>query len=231
MLNNVCGKPPSAVPTGVRDPFSVGRHRLATAATATLMLAAGLWVTLPGGVAQAAAPGIGTLVLRSGEMPGFEVQGSPDVATSASRWVSVVEGEKGAQARRDIQVLRSLGFVDGAYVSLKNANPGRIGGSSALRFKTAADAARYKRTLFAQGIALQPRGTTRHPLRVGVAGALGFTTPGVGSRPAATSDTYFSSGRCLFEIGVLMNGRHPNTAAPVAVAARAIDQRTSSACR
>jgi hypothetical protein len=164
-------------------------------------------------------------------MPGFVVQGSPVIATSASRWVTVVEDEKGAQAGKDIQVLRSLGFVDGAYVNLKNANPGRIGGSSVLQFKTAAEAARYKRTLYAQGIALQPKGTTLHPLSVGVADALGFTAPGVGSRPAGTSDSYFSSGRCLFEIADLMNGRHPNTAAPVVVAAKAIDRRTKRACR
>jgi hypothetical protein len=231
MLNHGGRRLPSVAPHRARGRLPVRRHRLAVAASAPLMLAAGLCVTLPGGAAQAAIAGIRSLVLRSGEMPGFAVQGSPDVATSATRWVTVVEGEKGTQARKDIQVLRSLGFLDGAYVSLKNANPGRIGGSSALLFKTAADATRYKRTLYSQGIALQPKGTTLHPLSVGLAGAMGFTAPGVGSRPAGTSDTYFSSGRCLFEIGDLMNGRHPNTAAPVVVAARAIDKRTKSACR
>jgi hypothetical protein len=205
-------------------------HRRTAAAIAGAVVA--LAVGFCGGVAGA-TPTVTSLLIRSGEMPGFGVRGAPETATGASAWVTRVDAEKGAKARKDILALRAAGFVAGAYENLgpKNGATNKAGGSTVLLFKTAADAAKNVAKQYAQGVALQPKAATLHPLAVGLRGGRGFTAPGSGPHAAAASNAYFSSGRCLFVVGDFINGTHPNTAGPVLAAAKNVARRTATACR
>jgi hypothetical protein len=183
--------------------------------------------------AQAGATGLRTLLVRSGEMPGFAVTGMPQAATGATGWVTRVEAARGTEARHDVHALRSAGFVAGVYEHLgpTNGGTGRGAESTVLQFDSAADARKQVGTQYALGVALQPQGAPIHPLRVGITGARGFTTPGSGAQPAAASNAYFSSGRCVFVVGDYIVGTHPNTAAPVVTAAKKVDARVGRPCR
>ncbi len=195
--------------------------------------AAFLAVALPGGAAQAASLHLPSLLVRSGEMPGFVVRGAPEVATGAGQWVTLVEKESGSMARRDAQALRSAGFVAGAYENLgpKNGSTAGAGGSTVLLFKTAAEARRDVATQYSQGLAIQPTGAASHPLKLGIAGARGFTTPGSGPHPAAASNAYFATGRCLFVVGDFIDGTHPGTGPPVVTASKRVATRAAAPCR
>jgi hypothetical protein len=166
-------------------------------------------------------------------MPGFVVHGAPRSATGAARWVTHVDEETGAKARRDTRTLRSAGFVSGAYENLapKSGATNRAGGSSVLLFQTSAEARRYVAGQYSEGVALQPTGVVIRALKVGITGARAFTAPGSGSNPAGASNAYFSSGRCLFVIGDFIDGTHPSTAAPVVTASQRVDRRVGAACR
>jgi len=208
------------------------RRVFGATAVSAVALALALVVGIPFGSAAGASQGIKTLLVRSGEMPGFVVKGPPQVVTVASRWVTAVERETGSRAHRDVRTLRAAGFRAGAYENLRPKSGGsdKAAGASVLQFTTPSEARRFVTQEYSEGLALQPRGATIHRLKVGIAGARGFTVPGSGATPAAASNVYFSAGRCIFVVGDFIDGRHPNTGGPVVAAARSIDRRVGGAC-
>jgi hypothetical protein len=208
------------------------RRVLGATAVSAVALALALVVGLPVGSAAGASSGIKTFLVRSGEMPGFVVEGPPQFVTGASRWVTAVERETGSRARRDVRTLRAAGFRAGVYENLRPKSGGsdKAAGASVLQFNTPTEARRFVTPEYSEGLTLQPRGATIHPLKVAIAGARGFTVPGSGATPAAASNAYFSAGRCVFVVGDFIDGRHPNTGGPVVAAARSIDRRVGDAC-
>jgi hypothetical protein len=218
---------------GLRRRHRVGpvSYRLGLAASGTLVVA--LALGLPANAAHASSSGIRTLLVRSGEMPGFVVHGPAESAIGATPWVTHVEDEAGNKARKDAGALRAAGFVAGAYVNLrpKSGVTGRAGESSVLEFRTTTDATKYVAKFYAQGVAIQAKGAKLSTLKVGIAGARGFSAAGFGPSPVSSSNAYFSSGHCLFSVGDYIAGRHPNTTGPVVSASRTIDKRVKSACR
>jgi hypothetical protein len=167
------------------------RRVVLTAAIAASSLAA------LGGIALAAI-GISTYLLRSGEQTGFTVTGRPLVARTVAASVRDLQ-LKGRQAKTFTQLLTAGGFTGDAEEHLV-ASGGRQGFSLVAAFHRPGGPARVRDYLLGNAERDQSGRVTRFAIP-GVPSARGVTAvEGV----LATSNVYWTEGRCVFGSGLFL---------------------------
>lgn len=214
--------------------MGIRRHRLATAFSVglagvlvTVMMVFGLSIANVG----AATPNLQSLVVRSGDMPGFAPAASaPKTATSLAGWVKIEGLRKGGTQILD---LRKDGFV-GALDEGLSPTPGSpegYGDSAVWFFKTPAGAREYAAYLYVSGIVPSDLTVKYQSIDVGVSGArsyVGTTSTG------ASANTYFAVGRCAVWIADYLPGSDkgsPSATSPVVAGAKAVDVHDRGACK
>jgi len=192
-----------------------------------LALACFVGVASPG---FAAGPSATSLLLRSGEMPGFAASGKSRSATSAEDFAAESDAGDASAEKKDLAAFRSDGFVAGAaqQEAGTGANKGAAGLSIGIVLESPSGAKRLLAYQLSGAIAAQGSGATIQRFAVpGLAGAQGFTATAKG-RPGAAVNLFFTAGRCLLLVGDATTSAHPND--PVTTAAKTLYRRVSSSC-
>lgn len=180
-----------------------------------------------GGVALAAT-GISHYLLHTGEQPGFTVTGRPLVARTVAASVRDLQ-LKGRQAKTVTELLTRGGFAGSAQEHLV-ASGGRQGFSLVAALHRTGGPSRVRDYLLANAVKDQSGRVTRFAVR-GVPSARGVTAvDGV----LATSNVYWTEGRCVFGSGLFLpvaTGRSvAEINAPVIAGLKAQRARTHGRC-
>jgi hypothetical protein len=104
-------------------------------------------------------------------MRGFSIDGSPGMGTTPATFVKNIYKLSASTAARDVTVLEAEGFTGGASEYLRSSK----GVAASWVFKNAHDATGFLRSTFARAETALPKGSTIHPLEVGVGGAHAFS--------------------------------------------------------
>jgi hypothetical protein len=199
----------------------------------TLLPAAGTFalVLLALCASALAATGFTRFLLRSGEQPGFKVDGRPAVAKTIASYLKE-SGLKGKQAAAQTKLLTAAGFTGGAQEQL--SGPGGLQGFSLVgTFSKRTGATAVKQNLLTTAISQQKGGGTKeYRFKVpGVPSAGGVTAI---TGKVATANVYWTEGGCAFGSGLyLPNGGSMTTAAiakPVIAGVQSLHQRTHGNC-
>jgi hypothetical protein len=187
-------------------------------------------IALTAGTAEAASlPAPKSLLLHSGEMPGFSLL-QPFSAQGATRYAAVA-GATGATARYLIASLDADGFVAGAYEELSGeaAYAGAQGLVTVYEFKSKLGAERDTAKGLSHSEKTLPKGNpTPKPLRVDLPDAHAYSLNG---SYGSSVNVYFSVGRCSVFIGDTVPGATvPRAETPVLTGARAVDRRAAEVC-
>jgi hypothetical protein len=196
-------------------------------AVITASLGCGLLLSVPALAAGAIAPA--SLVAHAGELPGFSAAHTKlKSATSASRYVNVVLGEHGHEARTELAKLKRRHLREGVQ-ELLSINTGEAL-SLALVFATPGDAKAEFRSRKSETVKAQGRAVV-DPLAVpAIPGSFGFTAVEAGQSSVA-ANVLFTTGRCYFVVGNSLEGATREEAATAPLAgASAVYQRVKPLC-
>ncbi len=222
-------------PRGRHAVAGVGRtvwvRRVPLTASAGLAL---ITIGMAGGVAptpasaQTATPNVGALLVRSGEMPGFEPTGSPQTWTGAAQYVSQGLQETGKKASADLKEFTDAGLIATAWGNL--SGPGGDSGANEVWYlKSSAAARRLGWWLYASTAASgrQTPGSTLHTFKAGIAGGKAYT---ISNSQGSANDVYFAHGRCVFFVGDSVSSSPAESPSVVVSASKAVEKRTSATC-
>jgi hypothetical protein len=212
-----------------RPAFSAKRSRLAVVVRwRTLLVSLGCIFAASPALAGAAIPPP-SLVAHSDDLPGFTATKIKlRSATSVTRYVRVVLGESGGEARTEVAKLKRKGFREGVQEFVSSQQGEAL--STAVVFSSPRVAKQELKTSVAEGIKGQGKAVISRFTVAAIPGSFGFSATEAGHSGGA-ANVFFSTGRCFLLVG---NSLHTATqeqlsVAPVA-AATAVYQRVKSLC-
>jgi hypothetical protein len=149
-------------------------------------------------------------------------------ATSATRYVKVVLGESGREARKEVAKLKRKGFQEGVQELLPSRQGEAL--STAVVFSSPRVAKQELKTSISEGLKAQGKAMVSRFTVAAIPGSFGFSASEAGHSGGA-ANVFFSTGRCFLLVG---NSLHTSTqeqlsVAPIA-AATAVYQRVKSLC-
>ncbi len=170
-----------------------------------------------------------SLVAHPADLPGFATDRSTlRSATSASRYVKVVLGERSREARSEVARLSRWGFREGVQELVTGPQGEAL--SAAVVFGSARAAERELKTSLSESVKAQGRAILKRFSVAAIPGSAAFSAIEHGtSSPAA--NVLFSTGRCFFIVGNSLRNSTPEQAdsAPIA-GATALYQRVQRLC-
>jgi hypothetical protein len=195
----------------------------------TVSLGCALALAAPAIAAAEIAPT--SLVAHAGELPGFgEANIKLKSATSAARYVKVVFGEKGSEARKEAARLKRKHFREGVQELLSIRNGEAL--SLALVFGSARVAKQELKDSRSETVKAQGKAVVDPFTVPAIPGSFAFTAT-EGNESSVAANVLFATGRCYFVVGDSLEGvaitREQASAAPVA-GATALYSRVKSLC-
>ncbi len=158
-------------------------------------------------------------------MQGFSIDGTPGMGTTPAAFVANIYKVTGSAATSDVAELEAEGFTGGANEYLR-ARDG-VAASQVWMFENAKDASGFLQSAFARAEAELPKGSTVHPLRVGMDGSDAFIAS---SGKVFESDDYMAFGRCMLFVGDEIEGTAAKAKTPVLAASRSVYGRAGGVC-
>jgi hypothetical protein len=189
----------------------------------------GCALALPAPAAAEIAPT--SLVAHAGELPGFgEANIKLKSASSAARYVKVVFGEKGSEARKEAARLKRKHFREGVQELLSIRNGEAL--SLALVFGSARSAKQEFKESRSETVKAQGKAVVEPFAVPAIPGSFAFTAT-EGNESSVAANVLFATGRCYFVVGNSLEGvavtREQASAAPIA-GASALYSRVKSLC-
>jgi hypothetical protein len=172
-----------------------------------------------------------SLVAHPPELPGFgEANVKVKSATSASRYVKLVLGEKGSEARKEIASLKRKHFREGVQELLSIRNGEAL--SLALVFGSGRTAKQELKHSSSETVKAQGKSVVERFSVPALPGSFAFTAAEA-NQSSVAANVLFATGRCYFVVGNSLEGiavtREQASAAPAA-GATALYSRVKSLC-
>lgn len=188
-----------------------------------------LALSVPAVAAAAIAPA--SLVAHPAELPGFlEANVKLKSATSASRYVKLVLGEKGSEARKEVASLKRKHFREGVQELLSIRNGEAL--SLAIVFGSARTAKQELKNASSETTKAQGKAVVERFPVPAIPGSFAFTAAEA-NQSSVAANVLFAVGRCYFLVGNSLGGvavtREQASAAPAA-GATAVYSRAKSLC-
>jgi hypothetical protein len=198
---------------------------------ALILTSLGCALALSAPAVAAAKIASASLVAHADELPGFgEANVKLKSATSASRYVKLVLGEKGSEARKEVASLKRKHFREGVQELLSVRNGEAL--SLALVFGSSRIAKQELKNSSSETAKAQGKAVVERFPVPAIPGSFAFTAAEA-SGSSVAANVLFATGRCYFVVGNSLEGvavTRQQASAATAAGATALYSRVKSLC-